>query len=298
MRKSLEYIISVIIVLQFSHCKNNENNSIKTYNMNKRTIDNAGVKIEYTDSEAGDIVLFFIHGWGINHTYWDAQVNYFSKNYRVVTIDLPGFGKSGKNRETWTVNEYSQDIETVIEKLSLNNVILIGHSMSGSIAVETAIIYPSRIIGVIGIDNMKNIDFKVTPEIEKEWTSYYANMREHFKKFVADEGKSLFSTTTDSIIQKRVLKNISNSDPNIAVACLENLDKYPFAEKLKLLNQPLYLINSDYQPTDTMAFKNNHINLHLLSIKGTGHYPMIENAKQFNIHLNQAIESIKAKAGT
>lgn len=237
--------------------------------------------------------MLFIHGWGINQTYWANQVSFFSKRFRVVTLDLPGFGKSGKNRKTWTVKDYAEDIHAILTQLDLKNVILIGHSMSGSIIVETALTYPSPIIGVIGIDNFKDIGTILTPELEKEWAAFYTNARNDFKRTVSKDIYNLFAPSTDSLIQKRVSEDILSSDTLVAVTCLENLDKYPFAQKLKTLNKPLFLINSDYTPTDTLAFQKKGIGYHLLNMGTTGHYPMIEKPVRFNLLLQEAIDGIR-----
>lgn len=291
MKQTVRLLIGVLLTLQFS-CNNNDTNTKMTSNA-KIKIDNQGVNIDYDDSKIGDTVLLFIHGWGINQTYWTNQVTYFAKNYRVITLDLPGFGKSGKNRKTWTVEDYTKDIYAVLTKLDLKNVILIGHSMSGSIIVETALTHPARIIGVIGIDNLKDIGIVLTPQMEKAWASFYSDARKNFKKTVSGDIKNLFSPSTDSLIQKRVSEDILSSDTTIAVDCLENLDKYPFVKKLKSLNKILYLINSDYKPTDTLAFQKNKIEYYLLNIGSTGHYPMLEKPNDFNLLLKQAIDKIK-----
>ncbi|WP_192938285.1 alpha/beta fold hydrolase [Flagellimonas hadalis] len=295
MQRPSKPILLFLLLLQFAACRDRGTNPTTISQMTKGTVDNNGVDIHYTDSKAGETVLFFVHGWGIDHTYWDSQTSYFSKAYRVVTIDLPGFGTSGRNRTSWTVEAYARDIKAVMEALELKKVILIGHSMSGSIVVEAARAHPSGIIGLVGVDNMKAIGFAMTPEMEREWDTHYATMEKHFERSVAEEGKFLFSPTTDPAVQKRVLRDISSADPAIAVASLKNLDKYPFAQKLQSLEQPLYLINSDYQPTDTLAFKQNHIDYHLLNMGTTGHYPMIENSKRFNALLEKAIGSIMEK---
>ena len=47
----------------------------------------------------GKFTLLFVHGWCIDQSYWSNQVAAFNSNYKIVTIDLPGFGKSGTNRK-------------------------------------------------------------------------------------------------------------------------------------------------------------------------------------------------------
>src|SRR5882762_3597848 len=134
--------------------------SQKSANQHKK-ISDQGVNIAYTDTGKGDTTLFFVHGWCINRGYWYNQVNYFSKKYRVVTIDLPGFGQSGKNRTAWTPETYGLDVDSVIAQLNLKNVILVGHSMAGDIVLQAAVNAPDRVIGLVGIDNFKGVNSSV-----------------------------------------------------------------------------------------------------------------------------------------
>ena len=57
------------------------------------------VRIDYTTTGEADTTLLFVHGAFINKDYWNAQVDFFSPNYKVVTIDLAGHGKSDKNQQ-------------------------------------------------------------------------------------------------------------------------------------------------------------------------------------------------------
>jgi len=288
------HLFCFLLVIFYS-CNNSGTNSKTTLN-EKIKVDNQGVNIDYYDSKTGDAILLFIHGWGSDQTYWANQVTPFVNKYRVVTLDLPGFGKSGRNRKSWTVEDYGKDVSVVLNKLDLRNVIIIGHSMSGAIAVETALTNPSRIIGVIGVDNFKDIGIVLTPKIEEEWRNFYRTARQNFKKTVSENMlQYLFSPSTDIIIRKRVSNDILNADTIMAVDCLENADKYPFVEKLKSLKKTLYLINSDFMPTDTLAFQRNKIDYDLFNIGTTGHYPMLEKPGDFNLLMQQAIDKIESK---
>jgi len=98
MKATILSVICILSVLQFS-CSNKPKGS--TENDKPIKIFDQGVNIVYSDSGKGDTTLLFVHGWGLNRSYWSNQVKYFDKKYRVVTIDLPGFGQSGKNRNIW-----------------------------------------------------------------------------------------------------------------------------------------------------------------------------------------------------
>ena len=87
------------------------------------------ISIAYEVHGEGSTALVFVHGWSCDRSYWQAQVQPFSKLYKVVTIDLGGHGESGFGRSDWTIFSFSTDVTTVIRELKLDRVILIGHSI-------------------------------------------------------------------------------------------------------------------------------------------------------------------------
>ncbi|KAA2242968.1 alpha/beta hydrolase [Chitinophaga agrisoli] len=286
------YVLSLLLLILFA-CNNPGAKTPATPAAEPVKIDNQGVNIDYTDSRTGDTTLLFLHGWGINQTYWSNQVTAFTPRYRVVTLDLPGFGKSGQNRQSWTIEDYGKDVTAVLTKLDLRNVILIGHSMSGAIIVETALNNPTRVIGLIGVDNFKNIAYVETPADKGEADKFYNAARAHYKAVVTEYGnQALFAPSTDSLIRQRVIADISNSDSVIAMEALEKGDRYPLHEKVKDLKKTIYMINSDVTPTDTAAFRKDSIRYYLLNIGATGHYPMVEKPAEFNTLLQHAIDRI------
>ncbi|WP_165372297.1 alpha/beta fold hydrolase [Emticicia agri] len=257
-------------------------------------IEDKGVNIAYDDSKKGDTTLVFIHGWGINKTYWKNQDTAFSKHFRVVAIDLPGFGESGKNRKSWKVEDYANDVSAVLNGLDLKNVILIGHSMSGAIALEAALNNQPRVIGLVGIDNFNTYGAKETPQTQKEIEQFFKAARTDYKKTVsAYVTQALFAPSTPKSIRKRVTDDIANADSTIALDCMEQSFSYPTDAKLKTLKMPLYLINSSANPTDTLAFRRNGIAYRFFNVGKTGHYPMLEKPEKFNALLEQVIEDIK-----
>lgn len=281
--------INILFLGFILSCNNAEKKSISE----KLNIENQGVMINYDDYGKGDTTLLFVHGWAIDKSYWASQIDYFSKKYRVIAVDLPGFGKSGNNRNIWTVEEYGKDISEILKQLDLKNVILIGHSMSGNIVVEAALTNPERVIGVIGIDNFKNVGYVPTPQNQKDDAAWFNNAKQNFKPFVTDYiNKALLLETTDSLIRKRVVDDMTSPDPKIAIEILELGEKYPIDEKLVALKKTVYLINSDNTPTDTAGFVENKLNYRLFNLHGTAHYPMIEKPNEFNQLLEEVIEEI------
>lgn len=251
-----------------------------------------GSEIAYTDNGKGDTTLLFIHGWGIHRGYWDQQLAFFKDRYRVVAIDLPGYGASGRATRAWGPETYAQDVDSVLAALTLKNVILIGHSMSGATVVEAGLRHPGGFLGIVGVDNMKDVDQELTPEMQKNWAMFYQYARINFKAAISSGIDQLYAPTTDSLIRRRVTQDILASDTTITLDVLEKMDQYPFASKLPMLKQPVHLIESAYVPTDTAAFSKLGVKYVFYDMGNVGHYPMLEDPDRFNQLLLQAIRNM------
>ena len=123
-----------------------------------------GTLISHEIFGSGEPTLVFVHGWSCDGRYWRAQIPVFSKKYRVVVLDLAGHGQSGMSREKYTMASFGEDVRAVTESMGSQQVILIGHSMGGSVIAEAARLMPHRVIGLIGVDTLGSIEYPMTRE--------------------------------------------------------------------------------------------------------------------------------------
>ncbi len=257
---------------------------------------NDSTSINYIRNGKGKTTLLFIHGWGINKNYWEEQISHFSENYDVLAIDLPGFGHSTTLRSNWSIEEYSKDVIAFIEKLNLKNVVLIGHSMSGDVVLETAIRNHKNIKGIIGIDNFKYVGVEFSPEEIKQYQSFLQMMDDDFENMAAMYADQyLFHPSTDSLVRANVISDFINSNREVAVATLKEVMVYGMKESEKLQELPLklYLLNSDATPTNTPGLEKHCKNsFEVFEIHATGHYPMNEKPEEFNRMLEGILEEM------
>ncbi len=250
-----------------------------------------GVSMNYRQYGKGDITLVFVHGWNIDQSYWDHQLTTLESDYKVITVDLPGFGQSGKNRTAWTIERYGEDISTLIDQLSLKNIILIGHSMSGDVVLEAALLN-EKVIGLIGVDTFKDVGMELTEEVLAEIEGFMDMLQTNYSQIVpAYAENTLFHSSTDTAVKVRVMSDFAHSDSAIATAVLISLFEYAEKEpqRLAALEQPLYLINSDATPTYTEGLDETGADYKIVDIHATGHYPMIEKPEEFNRLLKETI---------
>lgn len=283
-------ILYLFIVVAFISCNAKQKESI--------VVNNNDADIAYTICGKGDTTLLFIHGWCINKEYWEPQLKQFCPQYKVVTVDLPGFGKSGKNRSNWQFNNYTEDIEAVIRQLQLKNVVLIGHSMSGDILLDFSNKYPNLICGIVGIDNLQEPAQDISGEAKKQLNDFFSIMKLKFDSVVnTDMKKYLFKPETDSSIVNRVMNDIYSSDSVIATAVLQSLYDVSQQQKglMKGLKHRLNLISSSINPVrQDSLLKYCAKGVFVQLVHASSHYPMIENPTEFNMLLQKVIYELKS----
>lgn len=108
---SLFRLTLLILTCSLTACSETEQstNPTEDHQNKKQSIQYQDASVHYETFGKGDLTLLFIHGWCIDHTYWLEQVKSFQSEYKVVTMDLPGFGESTAKRENWTIEKYAQD---------------------------------------------------------------------------------------------------------------------------------------------------------------------------------------------
>ncbi|MDO0929640.1 alpha/beta hydrolase [Streptomyces sp. TG1A-8] len=111
--------------------------------------------IRYTISgPATGPVLAFIHGWGCNRTDFDEIAGFLPADYRILAIDLAEHGESRSTRDVWTMEEFAHDVKAVLEAESVDNCVVVGHSLGGAVAVEVARILPDVVSHVVALDSL------------------------------------------------------------------------------------------------------------------------------------------------
>lgn len=251
------------------------------------------IRLNYALKGKGDTALFFIHGWNLDHTYWQAQEVEFAPSYRLVLLDLAGCGDSGTDRTNWTVESFARDISGIIREEQLKHVILVAHSMSGEIALDVAAANPKTVIGIIGIDNLKNVGMTISEDDKKGMQPYIREFLANYPKMAEGMARE-FTVSKDSAIVHRIVNSYKQADPAIAVPTLMNL--YPKAAdaKNKLLLMPFKMkfVMCTNTPYDEQALKTFcKRGYQIVTIDSSGHFPMIERPLQFNKALRTLLQT-------
>ena len=115
-------------------------------------IDIDGVRIHYQEKGTGT-PLVLIHGYGSSTYSWKDVFEPLSQNFRVIAIDLKGFGFSGKSDGDYTRRTQATLLLRFLENLKIEKAWLCGNSMGGEVALNAALLNPERVAGLILVDS-------------------------------------------------------------------------------------------------------------------------------------------------
>jgi pimeloyl-ACP methyl ester carboxylesterase/nicotinamidase-related amidase len=244
----------------------------------------------------GDTALVFLHGWGGDREYWKHQVGVFAADYRVVAIDQAGHSESGKGRKKSTADGLAGDVEAVVKALGLKRVILVGHSMAGSVALMAAKRLPGTVIAVIGVDTLQDAEFKLPEEVSKPILD---GVEKDFKGTVRAIFDGLFLEKTDAELKKWLQAKAEGQDPKMAIALMRDLFGLDTRKLLKEAKVPVRCINSAggykfFTPT-VVETNKKYADFGAVTIDGVGHNPMLEKPDEFNRKLRDVLKEFATK---
>jgi pimeloyl-ACP methyl ester carboxylesterase len=109
-----------------------------------RSITVRDAQVSYVEMGEGSPVVF-IHGLSGCWQNWLENIPFFARNHRVIAMDLPGFGSSELPNEEISIPGYGCFVDSFLETIGVEHAAIVGHSMGGFIAAETAIAVPHRV---------------------------------------------------------------------------------------------------------------------------------------------------------
>lgn len=247
-------------------------------------------EIRYRVYGSGEPAIVFIHCWSCDSGYWDAQLNEFAQRHTVVTLDLAGHGRSEETgRKDWSIANFGADVAAVVDAVGSPRVILVGSSMGGPVALEAARRLPGKVVGIVGVDTLREIGMPVSTEGDDE---FFEKLEADFAATTAEYvGQNLFADQTDPVLKQWIVDHMSAAPPGIAIPALRGLLAMDYAAAIEELDVPILAMNSTGRPTDEAAIRQVEPRFRLVPLEGVGHFPMLEAPGEFNRVLGRIVEA-------
>lgn len=109
-------------------------------------------RIHYQSYGKGSNALVFVHGWGCNLTFWNANAPALAGGKRVIAIDLIGHGLSDKPQVKYDMNLFAGSVDAVLKHAGVKRAVLVGHSMGTPVIRQFYRNYPQKTIALVLVD--------------------------------------------------------------------------------------------------------------------------------------------------
>jgi pimeloyl-ACP methyl ester carboxylesterase len=179
---------------------------LRSYNL-----ESLGISIKaYEHSQFGEPILF-LHYMGGNSDIWETILPFFIAKYRVITIDLPGHGKSGFPELEFDIDLIAKSISDLLDSLRIDKAHIVGSSLGAYIGTRFASLYQSRVSSLINsegaIQNVSGQNGRFNESKEEFLNKYFNQTDKYFSSF--DEYyqymKSIFIPWND--VRKKIVEN-------------------------------------------------------------------------------------------
>lgn len=230
-------------------------------------------------SGAGEPILI-LHGWGSSSDSLDEVRKVLSNNgYRVITPDLPGFGKSGTPTFAWTLDDYVDWTADLVESVQIKDFSLMGHSFGGRVSIKFATKYPEVLKNLV-LEDPAGI--KISQSLKTQIIIALAELGNLlFKAKFLRKLKEFFRDLLFSFIKKRDYVQANSLMKQVMKNALSD-DLAPILPLVKTKTLVIWGSEDKVVPIKySKVYVDNIKNSHLEVFQGAGHSPHATNLVTF-----------------
>lgn len=252
------------------------------------------LKIHSTVTGNGSTTVFLVHGYMCNETSWTEQVPVLARYYRVVTLDLPGHGKSDQpSVEQFSMDLFARAVEAARAGVKVDRIVLVGHSMGTPVILKYANLYPQHTLALVFVDGLMST--APTPICRCDGPAVnpvaaVGRLRTVGVRMGGPDGRQnrekmirrFFLPTTTSTVQQKVLDMMLAAPEATAVGAMR-ASSDPADRTTDVPDVPMIGIYAEPNPVAGRdGVLRNFPTAAYVQVPGTGHFLMLEKPIEFN----------------
>lgn len=240
--------------------------------------------------------LVFLHGPGLDHTMWDAQVDAFGRACNILRPDLRGHGQSQAPAGDYSVELLADDLRDLLDHLAIRRCHFVGHSLGAMVGQLTAIRSPLRIASL----TLAGAACRFSPQLQPMWASRIAAVRSPLgMNAIVDETISSWFTAaffaTRAADISRTVQVLRRTPVSGYIGAINAMARTDLSARLPAIHCPLSLVVGEDDrvtpPVYSEAIALQLPQARLQRIAGASHLSNIEQADDFNAALRAFLTS-------
>jgi pimeloyl-ACP methyl ester carboxylesterase len=241
--------------------------------------------VRYLDKNKSGIPLLLLHGLGGSIESWSNNINFLSTKFRIIALDLPGFGLSDKPKISYSIKFYMSFLEKFIKRIKLNHLFIIGSSLGGHIAVEFALKNRKMVDKLILISPAGSLpkSFKGTIELKRYVSIVNARSSRDIGRILTSIDTSMVNPSYADITFKRL--SLPGAKEAFISALKGSARAQRYNNQLEKIDTSMLLIWGKKDRMIPLKFIRpfmEHGNSRIIIFENCGHRPHVENPRLFN----------------
>lgn len=233
--------------------------------------------------------IVFIHPPGMGYMTFQKQRS-LAKDFQLIFYDMRGNGKSSSGHEQITMSLMAEDVKAVLDELNIEKAVIFGYSNGGSTAMEFALTYPERTLGLVTSGSFPEVNsFVLRNEFRlgilvthMKGMTFLANVlaKAHFKRH-------------ETVFIQRLVSHIKRSNPHIVRDMYIEGLHYRCTERLHEIKVPMLLMYgglSFYLHHYRYMFLERVRDLDIAFVENATHQLPTKNTREFNRLLTQFVK--------
>lgn len=247
------------------------------------------IQINVDDGGANGVPVVFVHSLAGNISQWSMQLNHLRKHRRAVAFDLRGHGRSDPSPDgDYRIETLVEDIDSIVRSLQIDQFVLAGHSLGGSVSIAYARAHPDRVLGLLLADPSGD-GRKVPQEIMVPFLA--ALQSDDYVRTIRDYWQTLLAGSRLEVKDK-VLRDLSATPKEVVVSLFKDSLNFDPIASLESFHGPKLSIITDLNDTP-FSLHNIVKDLPYKKISGTGHWLQMDRPDEFNKIMDQFLLSLE-----
>jgi pimeloyl-ACP methyl ester carboxylesterase len=252
--------------------------------------DFCGTEVRVKVVGEGSPTIVFVHGWGGTGHDWDEQVQILSRNYRTVTLDLPGHGESELPKEA-TMAHLADTVAALVRRHGQGRAVLVGHSVGCRVIARAYAGCAVHVVGLVFVDGSVFAERDPDPAIQVFRNTIAAL---GMGKFVEAGFASMFVPSSNPALRQRILTQAQGLNESFgAEIWIDTLrwEGKEYAQTLAGIKTPVLMVQSTTVSEDGLGRRSLEPGMttpwtefvrdrvpgaQLLIIPSVGHFPHCE----------------------
>ena len=238
--------------------------------------------------------VILLHGWLGSWGLWQDTMAYLGKYYRTYALDFWGFGESGKQRQTYAIQDFVSLVKQFMDQLGITRAPLVGHSMGGTVSLSVAIRHPERVSKVVVVGSPivgSSLAWPLKLAGYRPIAFMLFNMMGVFRLGVRVASPFICRDERFADMMDRDLSRTTVESFLRSIASLRRTDLRPMLDQIKIPALGMYGDRDIIvHPKQWMPMEKGISHALIERFPVAGHFPMLEEPHQFSEKLKRFLD--------